>query len=148
MALALGIAPRIGFTSFQHNTANLYRALDIVVHASTEPEPFGLTIIEAMACGKPVVVAQAGGAAELFTHNQDAVGVPPGDAIALASAVGRLVDDPGYRQRLADQARRNVVQRFSHERLGPQILAVYSRFLSLSAGTRSSRTLLEGRTKT
>lgn len=132
-ALGLGIAPQVGFIGFQPNTANVYRALDIVVHASTAPEPFGLTIIEAMACRKPVVVAWAGGAAELFTHNRDAVGVPPGDAVALASALQRLVDEPDCRQRLADLARRNVTLRFSHQRLGPEILAVYRRILPTRA---------------
>ena len=53
LALGLDIAPLVGFIGFQQHTADLYRALDIVVHASTEPEPFGLTIIEAMACSKP-----------------------------------------------------------------------------------------------
>jgi len=63
------IENRVGFVPFQDNPADVYRALDIVVHASTKPEPFGRTIVEAMACGKPVIAAQTGGAAELFTHD-------------------------------------------------------------------------------
>jgi len=83
------IENRVGFVPFQDNPADVYRALDIVVHASTKPEPFGRTIVEAMACGKPVIAAQTGGAAELFTHDHDAVGVPPGDPAALAALSGR-----------------------------------------------------------
>jgi glycosyltransferase involved in cell wall biosynthesis len=121
-------AGRLGFVGFQDDTAAVYRALDVVVHASTQPEPFGLTIAEAMACGRAVIVARAGGAAELFTPDYDAVGVPPGDAEALAAAVKGLVDDPGRRQRLGAGARHTAVGRFRRERLGPQVLDAYRRF--------------------
>ena len=59
---ALGLEGRIGFTGFVQDSSMAMRALDVVVHASTDPEPFGLVIAEAMACGKPVVVSRAGGA--------------------------------------------------------------------------------------
>ena len=78
-----------------------------------------------MACGKPVIVSPAGGAAELFTHNYDAVGVPPGDRAALASAIEHLIDNPHQRKCLSENARSTVLKRFSHDRLGEQILAVY-----------------------
>ncbi|HEV3257746.1 MAG TPA: glycosyltransferase family 4 protein [Gemmataceae bacterium] len=129
-AAALGIAKQVGFIGFQENTADVYRALDIVVHASTQPEPFGRTIVEAMACARPVIVSQAGGAAELFTHGHDALGVPPGDATALASAILPLIRDRGARQRIAAHARRTAVERFSRERLGRQILSTYRRILT------------------
>ena len=51
-AQTLGLGSRVGFIGFQDDPAIIYRAADIVVHASTRPEPFGLTIIEAMACGR------------------------------------------------------------------------------------------------
>jgi glycosyltransferase involved in cell wall biosynthesis len=128
-AAALGINQEVGFIDFQYETADIYRALDIVIHASTQPEPFGRTIVEAMACAKPVIVAQAGGAAELFTHDYDAVGVPPGDARTLATAIHRLVQDGDCRSRLAANARRTAVQRFARNRLGPEILKIYQRLL-------------------
>ncbi|HUR53224.1 MAG TPA: glycosyltransferase, partial [Gemmataceae bacterium] len=46
-----GVADRVAFVGFQPDPVGVYRALDVVVHASTQPEPFGLTITEAMACG-------------------------------------------------------------------------------------------------
>jgi glycosyltransferase involved in cell wall biosynthesis len=128
-AAALRIADRVGFIGFQQDVADVYRGLDIVVHASTQPEPFGLTIIEAMACGKPVIAAQAGGAAELFSDNQDAVGVHPGDAAALAAAIRVLAADPVRRQRLSAAARQTAVARFSRQRLGREVAAVYNRYL-------------------
>jgi len=123
----LQIEDNVDFIGFQQNIAEVYRWLDIVVHASTQPEPFGLAIVEAMACGKPVIVSQAGGAAELFTHNYDAVGVPPGDPAALASAIQHLIDNPHQRKCLSENARSTVLKRFSHDRLGEQILAAYKR---------------------
>jgi glycosyltransferase involved in cell wall biosynthesis len=126
-ATEFGVADRVGFTGFQANVADLYRALDVVVHASTAPEPFGMAVVEAMACGKPVIVSRAGGAAELFTHDHDAVGVPPGDAAALASAVNDLAADASRRVRLAERARQTAVAKFSRERLGFQVGAVYDR---------------------
>jgi glycosyltransferase involved in cell wall biosynthesis len=118
----------MGFVGFQSDIREVYRALDIVVHASTRPEPFGLTIAEAMSCGRPVIVTQAGGACELFVPNHDAVGVPAGDAPALASAIIDLVNDPEKRCRIAEQARLSALEHFQRERLGPQIIAAYRRF--------------------
>jgi glycosyltransferase involved in cell wall biosynthesis len=127
-ALALQIEHKVALIGFQQNVADVYRQLDIVVHASTQPEPFGLAIVEAMACGKPVIVSQAGGAAELFTHNYDAVGVQPGEPTALASAIQYLIQNPDHRKRLSENARETVLKRFSHDRLGQQILTAYKRF--------------------
>ncbi|NET02003.1 MAG: glycosyltransferase family 4 protein [Sphaerospermopsis sp. SIO1G1] len=124
----LDIANNVEFLGFQQDIVQAYRNLDIVVHGSTQPEPFGLAIVEAMSCGKPVIVSQAGGAAELFTHNYDAIGVPPGQPKTLASAILDLVEHPEKRHQLSVQARQTVQQRFSHERLGKQILAVYRNY--------------------
>ena len=101
----------------------------MAVHASIRPEPFGLTIIEAMGCGKPVVVSEAGGAAELFTPDHDGLGHSPGDATGLASAIARLAADPALRARLGANARRTAVERFSQERYGREMAAIYAGFL-------------------
>jgi glycosyltransferase involved in cell wall biosynthesis len=119
---------RVGFVPFQPDAAPVYRALDVVVHASTQPEPFGLAIAEAMACGRAVVVARAGGAAELFTHDHDAVGVRPGDAEELACVLESLAEGPLRRRRLGLNARTTAQGRFARARLGPEVLAAYRHF--------------------
>ena len=91
-----------------------------MVHASTSSEPFGLTIAEAMACGRPAIAVRAGGPAELFTHGQDACGVPPGDARALAGAVALLAKDEELRVRLGEAARGTALERLSRRRLAQQ----------------------------
>jgi glycosyltransferase involved in cell wall biosynthesis len=128
-AAALGLRQQVGLIDFQRQTADVYRALDVVVHASTQPEPFGRTVVEAMACGRPVVVARDGGAAELFAHDHDAVGFVPGSADALAAAVRRLAGDPDACRRIGENARRTAVLRFNRARLGPEVLAVYDALL-------------------
>jgi glycosyltransferase involved in cell wall biosynthesis len=128
-AAALDIADRVGFVGFQQDVARVYRSLDLVVHASTHPEPFGLTIAEAMACGKPVLVSRAGGAVELFTDGHDAVGIAPGDVNGLAEAIRQLAANPDLRRRLGEAAREAAVQRFDRRRFGPQIVDAYHRLL-------------------
>ena len=129
LAARHGVADRVGFVPYQEDTAAVYRALDVVVHASTRPEPFGLTIAESMSCGRPTVVAAAGGAAELFTDGADATGHAPGDAAGLAKAVARLVADADLRARIGVAARQTAVERFGLKRYEREIDAVYRRLV-------------------
>lgn len=125
LAIEAGISDRVAFVPFQAEPAALFRALDVVVHASTRPEPFGRTIAEAMACEKALVVSAAGGAAELFSEGRQALGVSPGDASGLAAALGRLVSDPELRSSLGEEAGRQARSRFDRARLGHEVGAVY-----------------------
>ena len=125
-ATANGLAGRVGFIPFQSDPVHVYRMLHAAVHASVLPEPFGLTIVEAMACGKPVVVSAAGGASELFTPEHDGLGHAPGDATELAGAIARLVASPTLRDRLGANARRTALERFSLERFGQEMAAIFT----------------------
>lgn len=120
-----GIESCFGIVPFQDDIARIYRGLDVAVHASTKPEPFGRTIIEAMACARPVIVARAGGAAELFDDGANALGVEPGSAAKLADAMIRMLD-PGLRARLGHSAREHALANFGRERLAAELLSVYS----------------------
>ena len=124
-AKQLGILEHVGFVDFQPDPLPVYRALDIVVHASTRPEPFGRTIVEAMACGRAVIVSQAGGAGELFQPEVDAVGFPPGDVAALGESIIRLAKYPSVRRQFGAAARLRAAERFDRRRLGPAIYEVY-----------------------
>jgi glycosyltransferase involved in cell wall biosynthesis len=124
--LGLTESGRLGFVEHQSEPANVYRALDVAVHASTQPEPFGRVIVEAMACARAVVVAKAGGAAELFEDGVDALASPPGDPDELAATLVRLAADPILRQSLGEAGRRTAVARFDRSRLADQWAAVYA----------------------
>ena len=136
-AARLGLGNRVVFVGFQSDPVEVYRALDVVVHASTEPEPFGRTVVEAMACGRCVIVSQAGGASELFTHDVDGVGVQPRDAKGLAAAIRALSRDPARRERLGKAARATALARFARARLAPEVLAAYERFGRSTQPTRT-----------
>ena len=129
LAARLGISQQVEFVPFQDDPLDSYRSLDVVVHASTQPEPFGRTIVEAMSCARAVIVSAEGGASELFRDGTDAIAVPPRDADALANGIMRVVLDPALRQRLGCAARETATQRFDRARLGPQILQIYRRLL-------------------
>jgi glycosyltransferase involved in cell wall biosynthesis len=121
------------------------------VHASIQREPFGRTIIEALACGCAVTVANAGGAAELFTDGVDALGYAMGDAAALARVLERLVADRALRGRLGRAGRDTVVARFSAERLGEAFASIYGRLSGANviekSALRKSNTHEKARTR-
>ncbi|MFL5541611.1 MAG: glycosyltransferase, partial [Longimicrobiaceae bacterium] len=125
LAAKLGITECTGFTGFVDDPAAAMRALDVVVHASTQPEPFGLVIAEAMACGRPVVVSTAGGAGEIVRGGVDALGVSPGDADALAAAIRRLAEDPALRARLGAEGRARAERDFDRAHLARAIVPLY-----------------------
>jgi len=129
----LGLTGRVGLTGFVDDVPAVMRGLDIVVHASTEPEPFGLVIAEAMASGRAVVVSAAGGAAEIVTDGVDALACPPGDDAAIARHVERLARDRALRERIGDAARRAASLRFDRGRAVREVEAVYRTIASATA---------------
>jgi glycosyltransferase involved in cell wall biosynthesis len=134
MAQELGLGQRIGFTGFVRRPSEAMRALDVVVHASTKPEPFGLVIAEAMACRRAVIVSRAGGAAEITTDEVTALSHPPADARRLADQMIRLSEDRELRQLLGATARSTAQREFDRSRLGPQLSAIYR---SVKTSTRA-----------
>jgi glycosyltransferase involved in cell wall biosynthesis len=94
-----------------------YNAADVVVHPSLQ-EIFPNAVGEAMACGRPVVAADAGGTAELVGRDGTAgVLVPPADAGALADAMQALFEDPPRLHALGDAARRRIADEFPIARM-------------------------------
>ena len=125
LAGRLGLDGRVGFTGFVADAAAAMRALDVVVHASTQPEPFGLVIAEAMACGRAVVMSRGGGAAEIATPGEDALVHEAGCVSALAERMGELVRDPASRAALGARAARAAHRRFARERLADELMPIY-----------------------
>jgi glycosyltransferase involved in cell wall biosynthesis len=124
-AQRLGLAKKVGFTGFVEDAASVMRSLDIVVHASTQPEPFGLVIAEAMASGRALVASQAGGAAEIIDVGTNALGHQPGDAEGLAECIARLASDADLRQRLGNAGREKAKREFDRARLAAELVPIY-----------------------
>ncbi|WNC88384.1 glycosyltransferase family 4 protein [Paraburkholderia sp. FT54] len=114
-AAALGVTDRVHFAGFQDDVPAWMKAMDVILHTSTEPEPFGRVIVEGMAAGRPVIASAAGGVTEIVRHARNGWLVKPGDAVALADAIGTLRADPVLAQRLAQQALADAQTEFSVE---------------------------------
>jgi glycosyltransferase involved in cell wall biosynthesis len=125
VADTLSLNGNVGFTGFVNDPAAAIRALDIVVHASTSPEPFGRVIAEAMACGKPVIMTAAGGAQEIVTSGQDAIAIAPGDASALADSIRQLACAAPLRAQLGAAARKTAEHRFDRVRMAHELIPIY-----------------------
>jgi len=125
LAGRLGVSHRIGFTGFVDRPAAAMRALDIVVHASDQPEPFGLVIAEGMACGRAVIASGGAGATELINVGTDALSHPPGDADSLAGCIMQLATDSELRRKLGQAGRATAERRFDRARLATELVPLY-----------------------
>lgn len=120
----LDIQDRVIFRGFRDDICAELARLDIVVHASVIPEPFGQVIVEAMAMGLPVVAAAAGGPLEIVEHEETGLLYPPGDVESLALALKRLAGDPDLRHRLGAAAQERAGD-FAPQVVAPLVMAVY-----------------------
>jgi glycosyltransferase involved in cell wall biosynthesis len=125
----LGIAEQVEFRGFREDVWSELQELDVLVHSSVRPEPFGQVVLEGMAAHVPVIAAAAGGPAELLTDGVDGLLTTPGDAAELATAMRRLVDEPELRAKLAAAARERS-REFTPERTAARLLAVYRQVVS------------------
>ncbi|MBE3589392.1 MAG: glycosyltransferase family 4 protein [Firmicutes bacterium] len=106
-----GLAGRVRFLGHLEDPVQLLRAADVVAVPS-RAEGLGLACIEAMAAGRAVVAAAAGGLPEVVRDEANGLLVPPGDAAALQRALSRLLTDEILRRRLGERARQDVALRF------------------------------------
>ena len=114
-----------GHVSWEQMPA-LYRSASVFVMPSWF-ESFGISVIEAMAFGLPVVASNAGALPEIVEDGVTGFLVPPGDARALAAAIMKLLQDPALRHRMGRAGRLRVLERYSAERVARETLALYSR---------------------
>jgi glycosyltransferase involved in cell wall biosynthesis len=121
----LGLMKTTALIPFQGDPRPAYLAFDVVVHASTAPEPFGRTIAEAMSSGLPVIASTLGGATEQIEDGRTGLLVPPNDPDALARSILVLHESAERRARLGAAARAAAVAKLDSKRLGPAVLACY-----------------------
>lgn len=129
LAAELGIAGQVEFTGFRTDAPVLISRLDLLVHASITPEPFGQVIIEGMAAGKPVVATDDGGAREIVVPGLTGLLVPMADPKAMADAIESLLGDPGAARRMGQAGRQRVKDCFTMETVVSNVHAVYDHLL-------------------
>lgn len=133
-ARQLGLEHRVTFTGHLDDVASALEGIDVLVHASTIPEPFGQAVLEGMAAGLPVVAPAAGGPAEVIRDGVNGVLYPPGDDVALERCLRRLASDKGLRASIGGAAR-DRARDFAPPVIAHQVIDVYR-----SALLRGSRT--------
>jgi glycosyltransferase involved in cell wall biosynthesis len=127
-ARAAGIADAVTFLGFRPDATSLAAGFDVAVLAS-DREGAPLTLLEYMALARPVVATSVGGIPEIVEEGRQAVLVPPGDAAALAGAVGRLLDDPAERVRLGAEAAARQAAQYSFEEMTRRVESLYLELL-------------------
>jgi len=120
---------RVVFTGHLSEMAQAYMGLDVVVSASTSPEPLGTVVIESLALGRPLVAPAHGGAAEMIEDGNTGLLFRPGDSGHLAEQIHRLHADPGLASRLGRAAREKALRTFAVRRHVEQVQAIYERIL-------------------
>lgn len=108
---------RVHFVAFQADIAATLSQLDVLLHCSTKPEPFGRVLIEAMAVGVPVIGARAGGVPEILTEGADGLLARPGQVADYLRHMTALTGDRALASGLAAEGRRTVERRFTLERV-------------------------------
>jgi glycosyltransferase involved in cell wall biosynthesis len=117
LAEELGVKHRVHFTGFVPDILPFLKAVDLVVHCSTSPEPFGRVIVEALLVGRPVIATRSGGPAEIIEEGVTGVLVRPGEPAELAGAIKQLLGDRSWAARLAIAGRDSVSRRFCLDRV-------------------------------
>jgi glycosyltransferase involved in cell wall biosynthesis len=113
---------------------------DVVVSTSLKPEPFGRSVVEAQAMGRPVVAFNHGGAAETVIDQQTGYAVPPGDVPALSAAIGRALDLPEEeRAWLGWRARQAIEAGYTVSAMQQATLAVYTEVMPGGLGELAPR---------
>jgi len=130
MVKKLNIDKNVIFSGFiPHNkTPKFFQQCDVFCYP-TLGEPFGKSIIEAMACGKAVITTNIGGPSEIVSNGVDGVLVPPRNEGAIASGILDLINNENKRLKLGERARKTVEEKYSWEKISSKYHELYSSLL-------------------
>ena len=128
LARELGCANAVQFLGERDQIAECLHAMDVFALPSTD-EGFGLAIVEAMACGVPVVASSAGGVPEVIVDGVSGLLVPPADQAAIAGAVLRILDSGDLAKTLAAEAARVVQEKFAITKVANEVGDLYRRLV-------------------
>ena len=117
------------FTGHISSMETVYNGLDVVLSASTQPEPLGTVVIEAMAMGRPIIAPNHGGAAEMILHDETGLLFDPGDIQSLANAIEKLCCSKSLRVKLGENARSVALKSFAVEDHVRHIQNIYQQLL-------------------
>jgi glycosyltransferase involved in cell wall biosynthesis len=113
---ALGLEDKVQFLGFRSDAALLLEAADVYIHGARRPDPFPLTVIEALAAGTCVVASELGGIPEVVEHGVNGLLYPAGEVDALEAALLSVSRDPSMRERLGKEGEQTIRVRFDGAR--------------------------------
>jgi glycosyltransferase involved in cell wall biosynthesis len=128
----LGLEKHVFLTGFRTDVLALLKAFDVFAMSSVT-EGLGTSLLDAMACAKPIVATKAGGIPEVVRDGRTGYLVEPRDHRAMANAIVKLLRDEPLRQRMGAAGLALVNARFSAERMVQETLAVYERVVGSHA---------------
>lgn len=121
---AAGLGERVLFPGFRGDLERVLRCIDVMVHPA-EMEGLGVALLQAAACGLPIVAGRAGGIPEIVRPGLNGELIEPGDAAALSHHLIRLLADPALRAGYGAAGRHLVLDEFSVDAMVEGNLAVY-----------------------
>ena len=125
-----GIKDNVIFAGYQQNIIDFMNMMDIVVHTSVDPEPFGIVTLEAMICKKPLISTTIGGPAEVVITGETGLLVEAGNAVALSEAIDSLLADPEKAARMAEAGNKRLHSDFTLDKNVKATTELYDRILS------------------
>ena len=125
LAASLGLGNHVRFLGLRDDVERIYAAADVMVMPSLWDEAFGLVVVEAMAAGRPVVRHALGRDAGARRRGRGVM-VPKRDEVAMAGAIGRLLDDDSLRARIGQAARAHAIERFGMPAWIERIMGEYA----------------------
>jgi glycosyltransferase involved in cell wall biosynthesis len=128
----LGLDRHVLLPGFRADAIGLQKSFDVFAMSSVT-EGLGSAMLDAMACGTPVVATRAGGIPEAIVDEEHGLLVPPHDAAALAKGIIRLLQDADLRLRLGSTGRQRIVDEFSVETMVQRTVEAYEKGLRLEA---------------
>jgi len=126
----LDITENVIFTGFQEHPIDYMNFMDIVIHSSIKPEPFGIVNLEAMYVKKPIISTKIGGPVEIFEDGKSGFLVEPGDSEALAEACKYLLSNKDKATAMGDAAFERLNTSFSLEKNIAQTQRLYDAILA------------------
>ncbi len=133
----MGLQGKVRFVGECRDLPAAYKLADVVVSASLDPEPFGRTIVEAQAMGRPVVATRHGGAAETVVEGETGWLSEPGDPNAMAAAIRNALDLPAEaRERVFQASIENARQHYGWALMCERTLSVYDELFAEQTAPR------------
>ncbi len=127
----LDLEDAVRFTGHRTDVPNVMKAADVVVCASSRPEPFGRVIIESMAVGTPVIATDAGGATDIIEDGVNGLLVPIRDSDAMAAAIVRLARENELGDTLRSAGLQSVADRYTVATHAERVSDIYRNVLGL-----------------